>query len=155
MIIFREPIDGSSSLKRLQLVPVGLHNIIFIAFHSNPIGGHLNQYRTLHRIRLRFYFPNMFTFVKRMCNACPGCTLSNPTRRLPSELVYNFPIQAPFMVMLFDAYHAGKHQSFEGHDCYLIGCCGMTTFACVEMVTRPSAATFASAIMKILLRIAL
>jgi hypothetical protein len=56
------------------------------------------------------------------------------------------------MVMHFDAYHAGKHQSFEGHDCYLVGCCGMTTFACVEMVTRPSATTFASAIMKILLR---
>jgi hypothetical protein len=104
MLIFREPIDGSSSFTRLQLVPVELYNIIFIAFHANPIGGHLNQYRTLHRIRLRFYFPHMFTFVKRMCNACPGCALSNPTRRLSSELVYNFPIQAPFVVMHFDAY---------------------------------------------------
>ena len=56
------------------------------------------------------------------------------------------------MVMHFDAYHAGKHQSFEGNDCFLIGCCGMTGFVCAEPISQPSATTFASAIMKILLR---
>ena len=152
MLILREPIGGSTSFTRLQIVPKELYNIIFIAFHVNPIGGHLNAYRTLHRVRLRFYFPHMYTYVKRMCNACPGCALSNPSKRVSSELVYNFPIQAPFMVMHFDAYAAGKHESFEGHDCYLIGCCGMTAFACGEPISRPSAKTFAAAIMKILLR---
>jgi hypothetical protein len=48
MLIFREPIRGSTSYTQLQLVPSGLHDIIFITFHSNPIGGHLNAYRTLH-----------------------------------------------------------------------------------------------------------
>jgi hypothetical protein len=33
-----------------------------------------------------------------MCHACPGCALSNPTRGKSSELVYNFPIEAPFLV---------------------------------------------------------
>ena len=55
MLIFREPIRGSTSYTRLQIVPRGLYDIIFIAFHSNPIGGHLNAYRTLHRLRLRFH----------------------------------------------------------------------------------------------------
>jgi hypothetical protein len=87
-----------------------------------------------------------------MCHACPGCALSNPTRGKSSELVYNFPIEAPFLVMHFDAYAAGKHSGFEGLDVYLIGCCGMCSFACMEPVTNPSATTFASAIMKILLR---
>jgi hypothetical protein len=54
--------------------------------------------------------------------------------------------------MHFDAYKAGNHESFEGHNCYLIGCCRMTAFACGEPISRPSAKTFASAIMKILLR---
>ena len=48
MLIFREPIRGSTSYTRLQIVPKGLYDIIFIAFHSNPIGGHLSAYRTLH-----------------------------------------------------------------------------------------------------------
>ena len=46
----------------------------------------------------------------------------------------------------------GKHSGFEGSDVYLIGCCGMCGFACMEPVSNPSATTFASAIMKILLR---
>jgi hypothetical protein len=94
----------------------------------------------------------MYAYVKRMCHACLGSALSNPTRGKSSELVYNFPTKAPFSVMHFDAYAAGKHSGFEGLDVYLIGCCGMCSFACMEPVTNPSATTFASAIMKILLR---
>jgi hypothetical protein len=152
MIILREPIVGSDSYTRLQVVPRELYNIIFVAFHANPIGAHLNAYRTLHRIRLRFYWPSMYAYIKRMCNACPGCALSNPTRGKSSELVYGFPIEAPFLVMHFDAYSAGKHSGFEGSEVYLIGCCGMCGFACMEPVANPSATTFASAIMKIQLR---
>jgi hypothetical protein len=48
LLIFWEPIRGSTSYTRLQIVPKGLYDIIFIAFHSNPIGGHLNAYCTLH-----------------------------------------------------------------------------------------------------------
>ena len=51
----------------------------------------------------------------------------------------------------FDAYAAGKHSGFEGSDVYLIGCCGMCSFAYMEPVSNLSATTFASAIMKILL----
>jgi len=54
--------------------------------------------------------------------------------------------------MHFNAFKAGNHESFEGHNCYLIGCCGMTVFSCGEPISRPSAKTFASEIMKILLR---
>ena len=54
--------------------------------------------------------------------------------------------------MYFDAYATGKHTGFEGSECYLLGCCGMTGFACMEPITHASATTFASAIMKILLR---
>jgi hypothetical protein len=54
--------------------------------------------------------------------------------------------------MFFNAYSAGKHAGYEGSECYLIGCCGMCSFACMEPITRASATTFASAIMKILLR---
>ncbi len=87
-----------------------------------------------------------------MCQACPGCALANPTRSKSSELIYNFTIKAPFLVMHFNAYAAGTHADFEGSECYLIGCCGMTSFACMEPITNASATTFASAIMKMLLR---
>jgi hypothetical protein len=55
-----------------QLVPSEFYNIIFIAFRSNAIGGHLSSYCTLHRICLQYYWPGMYSYIKRMCNACPG-----------------------------------------------------------------------------------
>jgi hypothetical protein len=93
----------------------------------------------------------MYAFVKQICQACPGFALANPTRSRSSELIYNFLIEAPFLVMHFDAYAAGNHAGFEGSECYLIGCCGMSSFACMKPVTNASATTFASAIMKMLL----
>ena len=86
-----------------------------------------------------------------MWQACPGCALANPIHSKSSNLVYNFPVEAPFVVMRFDAYAAGKHASFEGSEFYLLGCCGMTGFACMKPISHASATTFASAIMKILL----
>jgi hypothetical protein len=50
MLIMKEPIGGTSSYTRLQLVPLKLSNILFIVFHTNAMGGHLNAYQTLHRI---------------------------------------------------------------------------------------------------------
>ena len=114
MLILKEPIAGCDSYTCLQLVPQALYNTIFVAFHANAIGGHLNAYKMLHRIRLRYYWPAMWAHVRRMCHACPGCALSNPTRNKSSELVYGFPIEVPFLVMHFDAYSAGKHSGFEG-----------------------------------------
>jgi hypothetical protein len=107
MLIFREPVRGGSSYPHLQLVPTEFYNIIFVVFHSNAIGGHLNAYCKLHRIRLRYYRPGMYSYIKRMCNACPNCALANPTKSKSSELVYNFPIEAPFLVLFVDAYSAG------------------------------------------------
>ncbi len=50
MHIMKEPIGGTSSYTRLQLVPQELSNLLFIAFHTNAMGGHLNAYWTLHRL---------------------------------------------------------------------------------------------------------
>jgi hypothetical protein len=152
MLILHKPIFGSTLYTRLQLVPQEMYNILFIAYHTNAIGGHLNVYRTLHRLRLCFYWPAMYTYIKRMCLACPGCVLSNPNHGKSSELVYNFAVEAPFLVMHFDPYAAGKHAGFEGSDAYLIGCFGMCSFACMEPVSNPFSTTFASPIMRILLR---
>jgi hypothetical protein len=64
LLIYREPIAGKGSYTRLQLVPKEFYNILFVAFHSNPVGGHLNAYRTLHCLRLCFYWPGMYSYIK-------------------------------------------------------------------------------------------
>jgi hypothetical protein len=152
LLIYCEPIAGSALYARLQLVPSKSFNILFIAFHTNPIGGHINTYHTLHCMRLWLYWPGMYKYINCMCRACPGCNLANPTNSKSAELIYHFPIEAPMMVLHIDGYSAEKQVGFEGSKTYIIACCGMCTFAAMEPVTNPSANTFASAIMKIILR---
>ncbi len=127
-------------------------NIIFVAFHSNPLGAHFNATRTLHRIRLHYYWPGMWRYITRMCKACPGCALTNPTRSQSRELIYSFPIKAPMMVLHIDGYQAGKESGFKGSTHYLVACCGMCTFAVMEPISNANSTTYASAIMKIILR---
>jgi hypothetical protein len=153
MVILREPIgEGSSSYCRLRLVPESLRTIVFVAFHANPIGGHMNYVRTFRAIRLRYFWPGMFQFIKDLCLKCPGCALSNRTHRPKSALVYSFPITSPMMVIHVDGYDAGAHSSFEGDKTYVVAVCGMTTFAVMEPVRSKDAKGFAAALMRILLR---
>jgi hypothetical protein len=152
MLIFWEPNRGSTSYTRLQIVPAELRDILFIAFHSNPIGGHLDTARTLHRLRLCYHWPKMYAYIKRMCQACPGCALSNPSRSPSSDIVYHFPIKAPFHVLFVDACSAGKYSGFEGSNVYLLASDGMTGFMVMEPIQTPSSTTFASGMMKIQLR---
>jgi hypothetical protein len=155
MLIYCKPIWGSTSHTLLQINPVDLRNILFVAFHTNLSGGHLNAFKTLHRLRLCYYWPEMFSYIKRMCSACPGCALANPTHNRSSELVYHFPIDAPFRVFFVNGYSSGQQSSFEGNETYLIVCCGMTGFAVMEPVKHATTTTFAAGLMKIQLRFGL
>ena len=149
MLIFCKPIRDHTSYTCLQMVPKALYDIVFITFHSNPIGGHLNAYRTLHQLCLCYHWPEMYSFIKRICNACPGCALSNLTCSTSLELVYHFPIDAPFWVLFVDGYSAGKHSGFKGSEVYLIAACGMTGFSVMEPIQHATSSSFASGIMKI------
>ncbi len=94
----------------------------------------------------------MYAYIKRKCHACPDCALSNPSRSPSSDLIYHFPIEAPFRVFFINAYSAGKYSGFEGSDVYLLASDGMTGFTVMESIQNPSSTTFASGMMKIQLR---
>jgi hypothetical protein len=59
MLFYKEPFYGGSSYTHLQLIPQEFYNIQFIAFHSNPIGGHMNAYHTLHHLCPQYYWSGM------------------------------------------------------------------------------------------------
>ncbi len=83
-----------------------------------------------------------------MCHK-PWCVISNPTKAKLSEMVYNFTIEVPFLVLHVDAYMAGAHSGFNGSETYIVAFCGMCTFGALEPVTGASVTTFVPAIIKI------
>ena len=58
----------------------------------------------------------MYKYCMRKCCQCPGCALYNPVVKI-NELVYKFPINAPFNVLHVDGYKAGAHFNLGGASC--------------------------------------
>jgi hypothetical protein len=96
MLILGELICGSMSYTCLQIVPEELRNILFVAFHSNPIGGRLNAYCTLHRLRMRYHWPEMYLALNR----CVTLALGARYQTLCVDLHWNsstiFQLKRPF-----------------------------------------------------------
>jgi hypothetical protein len=150
MLAIHESIESTNDSILLQLTPRSLHNIVFIAFHSNPIGGHFNAYHTFSHIRLCFFWPKMYHYATDLIQKCAACCLSISMLRKSSELVYHFPTMEPMSIMHIDCYHAGHLLTYDNIKCYIIGACNMTTFGLLEGITEPNSSTFAAAFFPIL-----
>jgi hypothetical protein len=115
ILYYHKSITRSKSFVCLQLVPTAICNLVFIAFHSNPIGGHLNVVRTFHCIRLRFYWLNMYSYFSCMCNLCPGCVLTNPTgAQNPANWFVTFPSRHRFWYFTSTGIKRGKNLASKG-----------------------------------------
>ncbi len=145
----KEPLASNDSFAKLQSVLASLHNIIFIAFHVNPTGAHMNAFCTYSQICLQFFRPKCYSYCKDMTKKCPGCALADPTYSRSADLMYNFPTTAPMLGLMVNVYKVGSHQSFDGETDHLIASCAMTDFTCCESVTHANALLFATTTMKI------
>ena len=65
-LFLKEVFPNDTKFVKLRIVPTSLRNMIYVAFHCNPIGGHLNAFRTYFRIRLRYFWPGIFQFCKTL-----------------------------------------------------------------------------------------
>jgi HKD family nuclease len=151
-LILYEPVSHSVNSIRLTIVPLELRKHVFISFHVNPIGGHFSLYYTLHRIRLRFHWPHMYTYIKHNIDDCVACVLRNGGTRASSELLYSFPLSAPYMAVHADAWVPGDTFSFDGFIGLMIVVCHMTGFAAIEPIKEKNSSSFARSVYIILLR---
>jgi len=124
---------GNDNTIKLQLVPASLQDIVFVAFHANPIGGHLSAYKTYQKIRLRYFWPHLYKYCGKIAKACPGCSMAKLTRHISRKLVYSFPITAPMNIPHHvEIFVVGTEFNFDGNKYYLIASCSMTTFSICE-----------------------
>jgi hypothetical protein len=138
----------------LVIVPEGLQRIIFEAYHANPTSGHLGEYKTLHRIRLRFLFPDCRKKVKEWVNKCPDCIMSRSGAHPHSELVYSWPVSSPFFILHLDVWAPGESESAYGFKYLLAAMCDLTGFVLLAEINDTTAATMAMAfMMHVLLRV--
>ena len=150
-LFLKERLSTQGNYLKLQIVPRDIKNIIFIAYHANPIRGHLATYQTSTKIRLRYYWPYMYKYIAKMISMCAGCCLGNPLIRHSRELIYSFPVDKPFKVIHADVFTIGADLGFSGHKIFMVIVCGLCTFAIQEPLREMNSTSFADAIMKITL----
>ena len=68
-----KPVNTNSKYITLIIVPEPLRHKLFSHYHAGPTGGHMGEYKTVFRLRLRSYWPTMRDEVKLILLAhhCP------------------------------------------------------------------------------------
>jgi hypothetical protein len=102
-------------------------------------------YYTLHKIRLRFHWPHMYKYIKYAISSCAACVLRSHNSRPASELLYSFPIDAPFLSIHADAWVPGKTNSFDGYQGLMVAMCHMTGFVAIKPLKEMNYTSFAKA----------
>eukprot|EP00731_Ephydatia_muelleri_P024551 Em0016g822a len=92
-VLFRqwEDVPGKGCNKHLQLVvPRSSIGSVLQQLHSSPSGGHLGIFKTLEKVRSRFYWPGQRHDIEDWCRACELCAArKSPPRsnRAPMQQV--------------------------------------------------------------------
>ena len=58
-IVLFKPILANHQYIMLIIVPLSLRRKLFRHYHAGPSSGHVGEYKTLYRIRLRFFWPKL------------------------------------------------------------------------------------------------
>ena len=84
------------------IVPISLRHKFFSHYHADPSGGYMGEYKTLYRIRLRFFWPKLREDIKQWVKNCTYCIAYNVWRNHRQELHFSWPVTISFNVMHLD-----------------------------------------------------
>ncbi len=126
-LVVRQSLQSGTSLL-LIIVPSSLRRLIFDVFHGSPIGGHFGVYKTLFRIRMRFFWPRCRQDVVDWIKECAHCILTDKSIRRHSEVLFSWPITSPMFVLHCDLWSPGATAAESGASHLLSAMCDLTQF---------------------------
>ena len=133
----------------LIIVPQGLRRKIFAHYHAGPSGGHMGEYKTLFRIRSRFFWPRLRQCIKDWVKSCAHCVAYDVWRTRQSELYFSWPVTSPFYIMHCDLWQPGMLCTSKLGTAYAFNCmCDITQFVVSSCVYDPDAAILARTFME-------
>jgi hypothetical protein len=138
LVVF-QPVQNNKEMLMLIIVPLSLRRDIFSAYHASPSTGHMGIYKTLHRIRLRFFWPFNRKDVTNWVLQCPHCIASNGTVARNSELIFSWPLCCPFYILHVDLWAPGEIANYRGETYLLNAMCDLTGFVLVNATNNITA----------------
>jgi len=95
----------------------------------------MKEFKTLHRLRLRFLWPKMRSDIASWVRMCPHCILTDKNTRENKELVFSWPITSPFFILHVNLWAPGSLTDYHGNTYLLAGMCDLTGFVVQTAVT--------------------
>ena len=138
LVVF-QPVQNNTEMLMLIIVPISLRRDIFSAYHATPSAGHMGIYKTLHRIRLRFFWPHSRKVVTDWCLKCPHCLATNGSVARNSELIFSWPLCCPFYILHVDLWQPGEIANYRGETYLMNVMCDLTGFVIVNATNNITA----------------
>src|ERR1043165_925265 len=77
-----------------KVVKEGKTTPIIFLYHNDPLAGHLGATKTFHKLKVQYYWPQMYEEIKLYVQSCHQCQVhARVTKR---NEVYPIPISAPW-----------------------------------------------------------
>jgi Integrase zinc binding domain len=90
---------------RRRVVPIGSHQAVYTAYHATPLAGHVGFYKTYWRIAAQYYWPSMYSDVKKAVIECGHCILGNNTSHHAQQILGSLSMDdEPFDIIAIDIY---------------------------------------------------
>ena len=80
----------------LIIIPTSLRREICSHLHAGPIGGRMGEYKTLYRMRFKFFWPKLREDVKEWVKKCAHCVAYNAWKNCRQELNFSWTVTIPF-----------------------------------------------------------
>ena len=130
------------------VVPLSLRRTIFTLIHATPVDGHMGKYKTLYRIKFRFFWPRLRSDIADWMKQCVHCMLTNRWRYRGQELMFSWPVSYPLAINHLDQWMPGHHTGPNGYIALMNTMCNMSQFVVVVPVPNESSDTLPSFFMQ-------
>ena len=148
-LVYYKPIFRDSRHIALIIVPKLLRRMIFSHYHAGPSGGHMGEYKTLYRIRMRFYWPSMRADIKNWVKSCAHCCAYDVWQNRKSELYFSWPVTTPFYIMHVDLWAPGHLVDQDGRTLQSMNSmCDLTQFVVSSLVEDATSTVLAKLFME-------
>ena len=109
----------------------------------------MGEYKTLFRLRLRFFWPGLRKYVKERVKGCVHCVAHNVWRSRKSKLYFSWPVTLPFYTMHVDIW-SPRHLIDTNTDTIQLMnlMCDLTQFVISSIVHNINAEIFAKTFME-------
>jgi hypothetical protein len=92
---------------RRRVVPIGMRQLVYTAYHASPMAGHVGFYKTYWRIAARYFWPGMHSDIKKAVTECGHCVLGNNVSHQAQQILGRLSVDEPFDVIAIDIWVPG------------------------------------------------